>query len=281
VDADSPASRTALATARFRATHQLLEGGSVLRDPLAVRIVGESEDDLRAFDVDRRLRLFVCARARYAEEVLAAAVPQGLDQLVVLGAGLDTFAYRNPYPGLRVVEVDHAATQAWKRERLSAAAIAVPDTMSFVSTDFEHDDLAEVLAGCVEVSRPVLFWWLGVTPYLTVEAITATLSTLAALPHCAVVLDHQAPDPRASLFARAWESQLAARVAEVGEPWITKMSGEEVARLGARCGFDRVHLEDEAAVVRRALGRGRAREPRVTHLALMTRGWWADGSPDL
>ncbi|WP_191907865.1 class I SAM-dependent methyltransferase [Nocardioides cynanchi] len=283
MDADSPASLTALATARFRATHQLLEGGSVLRDPLAVRIVGEPEDDLRALDVDRRLRLLVCARSRYAEEVLAAAVPRGLDQLVVLGAGLDTFAYRNPYPGLRVVEIDHPATQAWKLERLSAAGIAVPDTVSHVSTQFEQDDLGEVLAGCVDVSRPVLVWWLGVTPYLTLDAITATLGTLAGLPHCAVVLDHLAQDPRASVFARAWEKQRAARVAAVGEPWITSLSGEELARLGERCGFDGVHLEDEAAVVRRALGRGRgrgpAREPRVTHLALLTKGWWPDGSP--
>jgi methyltransferase (TIGR00027 family) len=277
--ADSPASRTALATARFRAVHQLLEGGAVLNDPLAVRIVGEPEDVLRALDLDRRLRLFVCARARYAEEVLASAVPQGLDQLVVLGAGLDTFAYRNPYPGLRVVEIDHPATQAWKRERLAAAGIEIPDTVSHVSTDFERDDLAEVLAGSVDTSRPVLVWWLGVTPYLTLEAITATLTSVAALPHGAVVLDHSAPDPRASFLSRTWEAQRAALVAEVGEPWITRISPADVARLGERCGFDHVHLEDEAAVVRRALRRGRAREPRVTHLALMTRGWWPEASP--
>jgi methyltransferase (TIGR00027 family) len=279
VDADSPASRTALATARFRAAHQLLDGGRVLPDPLAVRIVGEPEDVLRALDVDRRLRLFVCARARYAEEVLAAAVPHGLDQLVVLGAGLDTFAYRSPYPGLRVVEIDHPATQAWKRERLAAVGIAVPGTVTHVSTDFEHDDLAGILAGCIDVGRAVLFWWLGVTPYLTLPATTGTLTTLAALPHTAVVLDHVAADPHASVLTAVWEAQRAAQVAAVGEPWITKISPEDLVRLGERCGFDSVHLEDEAAVIRRALGRGRAREPRVTHLALMTTGWWPDGSP--
>jgi methyltransferase (TIGR00027 family) len=279
VDADSPASRTAFGTAVFRAAHQLLDGGAVFPDPLAVRIVGEPEDDLRALDVDRRLRLFVCARARYAEEVLAAAVPHGLDQLVVLGAGLDTFAYRNPYPGLRVVELDHPATQAWKKERLAAAGIAIPGSVAHVPTDFEHDDLARVLDGCIDTGRAVLFWWLGVTPYLTVPAITATLTSLAALPHSAVVLDHAARDPRASLLTRAWEAQRDARLAQVGEPWVSRISPAELAELGARCGFDDVHLEDEAAVVRRALGRGRAREPRVTHLALMTRGWWPDGSP--
>jgi methyltransferase (TIGR00027 family) len=281
VDPTSRASRTALATARFRATHQLLEGGRVLPDPLAVRIVGEPEDDLRALDIDRRLRIFVCARARYAEEVLAAAVAEGLDQLVVLGAGLDTFAYRNPYPGLRVVEIDHPATAAWKQERLAAAGIAVPDTVSYVSTDFEHDDLSEVVASCVDTRRPVLHWWLGVTPYLTVEAITATLTAIAALPHSAVVLDHSAPDPHASVSTRAWEARREARVAAVGEPWVTRISPEELARLGVRCGFEQVHLEDEAALVRRVLGRGKAREPRVTHLALLTTGWWPDGSPGL
>jgi methyltransferase (TIGR00027 family) len=279
VDPTSPASRTALATARFRAAHQLLDRGSVLPDPLAVRIVGEPEDDLRALDLDRGLRLFVCARARYAEDVLAAAVPEGLDQLVVLGAGLDTFAYRNPYPGLRVVEIDHPATQTWKRERLAAAGIAVPDTVSFVSTDLEHEDLSGVLAGCIDPRRPVLFWWLGVTPYLTLAAITTTLTALAALPHGAVVVDHSAEDPGASASTRSREALRAARVAAVGEPRVTRIAPADLVDLGTRCGFDAVHLEDEAALIRRVVGRGKAREPRVTHLALLTRGWWPDGSP--
>src|SRR5207342_709894 len=93
MDADSPASRTALGAARHRAVHQLLEGGSILHDPLAVPITGDDPDDLvaRAGDRgDQRMRWFVCARSRFAEQVLTEAVALGVGQLVVLGAGLDT-----------------------------------------------------------------------------------------------------------------------------------------------------------------------------------------------
>jgi methyltransferase (TIGR00027 family) len=276
VDTDSPASRTALATARYRAVHQVTDGGRVLHDPLAVRLLGEPVEDLQALSVDRRMQLFVCARARYAEEVLASAAAQGLDQLVVLGAGLDTFAYRNPYPGLRVVEIDHPATQAWKLERLVHAEIAVPASVTHAPVDFERDDLATVLADAVDPRRPVLFWWLGVTPYLTLDAITGTLTTLAARAHTAVVLDHAAPDPHASALTRAWEAQRAARVAAVGEPWVTRITPDDLAAVGLRCGFEQVHHEDEAELLRRVLGHDRPPVQRVTHLALMTRGWWAD-----
>ena len=277
MDVDSPPSRTALATARYRAVHQVRDGGRVLHDPLAVQILGAPTDDLQSANVDRRMQLFVCARARYAEEVLAAAVPHGMDQLVVLGAGLDTFGYRNPYPALRVVEIDHPATQSWKLQRLADAGISVPPSVTHTPVDLERDDLATVLADAVDPRRPVLFWWLGVTPYLTLEAIIATLTTLAVLPHTAVVLDHAAPDPHASAPTRAWEAQRAARAAAVGEPWVTRLAPEELAALGLRCGFELVHHEDEAELLRRVLGHGRPRVQRVTHLALMTRGWWDGG----
>ena len=80
----------------------------------------------------------MAARSRYAEDELARAVAHGVTQYVVLGAGLDTFAYRNPHPGLRVFEVDHPATQAWKREQLQAAGIAIPPSLTFVPIDFEQ-----------------------------------------------------------------------------------------------------------------------------------------------
>ncbi|HET7070664.1 MAG TPA: SAM-dependent methyltransferase [Nocardioides sp.] len=207
---------------------------------------------------------------------MADAVAHGVDQLVVLGAGLDTFGYRNPYAGLRVVELDHPATQAWKRERLAAASIAAPDSLIHAPIDFEREDLAEVLMRHVTVDRPVLFWWLGVTPYLTVEAVTATLTTLGSLPHSAVVLDHRAPDPDATPQAHAWREARQQRVAAVGEPWISQFTSDDLARLLEACGFQSTHLEDEVALIRRILGRPQATEGserRVTHLALATTGW--------
>jgi len=136
------ASRTALAAATHRAAHQLLEGGSIFADPLAVRILGEDPQriaqEAEAHPSRTIMRLFIAVRARFAGDALTAAVERGVRQLVILGAGLDTFAYRSPFrERLRVFEVDHPATQAWKRQRLADADIAVPHWLTFAPVNFE------------------------------------------------------------------------------------------------------------------------------------------------
>ena len=240
MDVDSPASRTALGAARHRAVHQLLEGGSILEDPLAVRVSGDDPDDLVARARERgdhRMRWFVCARSRYAEQVLAAAVGFGVDQLVVLGAGLDTFAYRNPHAGLRVVEVDHPATRAWKLERLAAAGIDVPPDVAHAPVDFEREDPLDVLRSVgLDLERPVLFWWLGVTPYLTGPAVEATLRHLGSRASSAVVLDHATPMDDAADSAALMRRRREA-VARLGEPWVTAYAFPELAELARRSGF--------------------------------------------
>ena len=279
MDVDSPASRTALGAARHRAVHQLLEGGSILADPLAVRVTGDDPDDLVARARERgddRMRWFVCARSRYAEQVLADSVRAGVDQLVVLGAGLDTFAYRNPYAGLRVVEVDHPATQAQKLERLADAGIAVPDDVVHAPVDFERQDPLEVLdQQGVDLGRPVLFWWLGVTPYLTGPAVAATLARLGSLESSAVVLDHASPPDvtgaQAELSRRRREA-----VARLGEPWVSAYAYPELAELVRRSGFTDVRPENEGVMIRRCLGLtppDSQSGPRPSHLVLATRGW--------
>src|SRR5208283_4755726 len=112
-----------LAAAAHRAAHQVLEQGRIFADPLALRILGkDAETVAREAEKQpsaRRMRIFIAARARFAEDALAAAVERGVRQLVVLGAGLDTYAYRSPLRDrLRIFEVDHPATQAWKRQCL-------------------------------------------------------------------------------------------------------------------------------------------------------------------
>ncbi len=284
MDADSPASRTALGAARHRAVHQLLEGGSILDDPLAVRVTGDDPDDLVARARERgdhRMRWFVCARSRFAEQVLADAVAAGVEQLVVLGAGLDTFAFRSPYDGLRVVEVDHPATPAWKLERLAEAGITVPDTVVHAAVDFERQELREALDKTLVLDRPVLFWWLGVTPYLSGPAVEATLGLLGSLPSSAVVLDHATPldddaEPTA-LMRRRREA-----VARLGEPWVSAYAYPELAELVRRSGFTEVRPEDEGVTIRRCLGLtppDSQRPPRPSHLVLATRGWPPSGQP--
>src|SRR5579864_6721870 len=167
-------SRTALMIARQRAAHQVLDHGSILDDPFAMKILREDEKDVLHFANAHPLssigRLFTTARSRIAEDALSRAVEEGIRQIVILGAGLDTFALRNPHAALeiRVYEVDHPATQAWKFERLSEAQIALPPCLRLVPIDFERDDVGEKFAAAgFQTNSPAFFTWLGVVPYLT------------------------------------------------------------------------------------------------------------------
>jgi methyltransferase (TIGR00027 family) len=219
-------SRTALAAARHRAAHQILEGGRIFSDPLAVQILGTDAESVAqeaaAEPSRRRMRLFIAVRTRFAEDALAAAVEGGLRQLVVLGAGLDTFAYRSPFGDrLRIFEVDHPATQQWKRERLAEAVIPLPPTLIFAAVDFERATLAQGLAAAgFDPHQPAFFTWLGVVPYLTTEAMWATLELIATLPgRTQVIFDYANPPGSLPTEMRAEHEQRAGRVAALGEPW--------------------------------------------------------------
>ena len=225
-------SKTAQRVAIRRAAHQLLDEPRVLDDPLALRIIGsEAAAALRSDPKEdhafaRAFRAFMAARSRFAEDELARAVETGVSQqritqYVILGAGLDTFAYRNPHPGLRVFEIDHPATQDWKREQLQSAGIPIPPSLTFVPVDFEHQTLANALARSgLDLNAPAFFSWLGVTPYLTREACMTTLSVIAKMPAGSGVVFDFAIDP-ALLNAgqRQALDALSKRVAAAGEPF--------------------------------------------------------------
>ena len=220
-------SRTAQRVAIRRAAHQLLDEPKVLDDPLALRIIGSEaaaalrSDPKEHHAFSRAFRAFMAARSRFAEDELARAVADRVTQYVILGAGLDTFAYRNPHPGLRVFEIDHPATQAWKREQLQSAGILIPPSLTFVPVDFEHQTLANALARSgLNTNAPAFFSWLGVTPYLTREACMTTLHVIAKMPAGSGVVFDFAIDP-ALLNAgqRQALDALSARVARYGEPF--------------------------------------------------------------
>jgi methyltransferase (TIGR00027 family) len=220
-------SRTALGAAGLRAAHQVLDGAAIFADPLALRILGADADGLvreAQTETDpfrQRLRWFIAIRSRFAEDTLAAAITRGVGQLVVLGAGLDTYAYRAPHSqNLRIFEVDHPATQIWKRQRLAEADIALPASLTLVPVDFERETIAEGLAAAgFDPAQQTFFTWLGVVPYLSDEAIFSTLGFIAGLPGGAhVVFDYvNPPDSMSEPGRRAMHEALIARVAAVGE----------------------------------------------------------------
>jgi methyltransferase (TIGR00027 family) len=240
------ASVTAQRVAMCRAAHQLLDHPRVFDDPLAVTIVGtataESLSGSKGAGV--YLRAFVAARGRFAEDELERAVERGVRQYVVLGAGLDTFAYRNRYPNLQVFEVDHPATQTWKHQRLRSTGISVPPSVTFVPVDFESQSFVECLAFAgYHAQSPGFFSWLGVTPYLNRNTVFATLERIRTMSNeNGVVFDYAVPRSSLGTLGKIVFDGLAGRVAAAGEPFQSFFAPDELVRHLGTMGFR--HIED-------------------------------------
>jgi methyltransferase (TIGR00027 family) len=238
------ASRTALGVALRRAAHQIYdEHPLVLNDPIAVPLLGsryakalaDAHEDLNE-ESSRLMRAWLVARSRFAEDHLAQAVEAGVRQYVLLGAGLDTFGFRNPHPGLEVYEVDHPATQSWKQELAQGSEVVPPESLHFVPVDFETQKLSERLkeAG-LDFHAPTVFALLGVVMYLTADAFGETLKYIAGFPEgSGVIFDYAVPRdmlPAEEIDAR---DELASRVESIGEPFRLFFSPDEVGKvLGA------------------------------------------------
>ena len=253
---DGQPSSTARGAAAYRAVHQTHEGAAIFRDPFAEKILDADTraalDEIAADPSRLGIRLFIVSRSRFSEEALAASVARGTRQVVVLGAGLDTFSLRNPFPDVRVFEIDFPATQAWKRERLREAGLSAPATLTFAPVDFERESLADGLARAgFRSDRPAFFQWLGVSMYLTRETVSSTLDFIAGIPGSAVAFDytepfeHQSPERRARLTAMA--ESAAAR----GEPWLSFFDPPELAAILRDKGFGDIEDLGFADVIKR------------------------------
>jgi methyltransferase (TIGR00027 family) len=225
----------------------------VLDDPLAIPLLGARfslDREQEANPVARAFRAFMAARSRYAEDQLAKAVAAGATQYVVLGAGLDTFAYRNPHQHLRVFEVDFPATQEWKRGLLAEACMREPENLHFVPLDFEQRTLAAGLRDAeFDLRSPAFFGWLGVVPYLTREAFRSTLEVIGRLPGGAgVCFDYALAPEKLSPLRRPVFEALAARVAAAGEPFQLFFTPDELESELRGAGFGRVESADSSAL---------------------------------
>jgi len=233
-----------------RAAHQIFDNPKVFDDPIALPILGPgTEERIRSESrflnrLGRAVRASMAARSRYAEDQLARSVERGVRQYVILGAGLDTFGYRNPHsqPDLRVFEVDYPATQEWKRGRLAAAGIAIPPSVIFAPVDFEHQTLAEGLreAG-FDAAKPAFFSWLGVTMYLERETVMSTFRFIASCGRgSGVTFDYIVPRETLNWTGQLILRAMERRVARAGEPFRTYLASAQLCEELERIGFRKI-----------------------------------------
>ena len=266
---------TAIISAMMRAAHLLWDDDpKILRDELALPYSGlENETALRTAlqalrsqgtrrvtpgfgqFFFRSLRAIMTVRNRYAEDELALAIQRGIRQYVLLGAGLDSFAYRRrDLSGmLHVFEVDHPAMQEWKRARLGKLQVTVPDNLTFVPVDFENQTLRDALSAAgFRANEPAFFSWLGVTEYLTEEATLETLQEIASLaPGSEIVFQYSVPEEQLDGEERQYLAGCKAKSAEHGEPWLSFFEPSSLMTRVKELGFTEVtDLSPEAINMR-------------------------------
>src|SRR5262245_55204670 len=210
-----------------------------------MRILHEDEQDVLQFANAHPLasigRLFTAARSRIAEDALSEAIEGGIRQIVILGAGLDTFALRNPHGArqIRIYEVDHPATQAWKRQQLTDAQLALPPWLALVPVDFERDDLGEMLGSAgFQQNSPAFFTWLGVVPYLTQEAVGSMLDYMASIQNSEVVFDYMEPPQAFSEEMRELVTKRTEQLEKMDEGWASRFEPAGVAAILRSHGFE-------------------------------------------
>ncbi|MFF9480581.1 class I SAM-dependent methyltransferase [Streptomyces sp. NPDC014733] len=232
-------------SAAARAAHLLVdETPSIFADTLAQTFLGERAEELLGYHrsygghpVLSGARTTAVTRSRYTEDRLAELAGRGVDQYVILGAGLDSFAYRSELADrVRVFEVDQPTTQRWKQGLLAEKGTTVPPSAFFVPVDFEKESARSLTGHLVRAGfdpgRPALVSWLGVTMYLTSEAIGQTLAVISGFaPGTELIVEHLLPDGHRDEAGQSYAELVMAAAAEQGEPWQTFLSIEQMNAL--------------------------------------------------
>ena len=257
-------SRTMQLAAMLRAAHLLWDDPpKILEDTLALRLCGfENTAALRlaheaaikqfaervgldsARSAGRYGRSHAVMTGRYVEDELEQVIKRGVSQYVILGAGLDSFAYRRSdlTNVLHVFEVDHPASQAWKQARLKDLNIELPPHLTFVPVDFEKQTLLEGLRSTGYRSEaPALFSWLAVTTYLTEDAIFGTLRAISSLAAgTEIIFDYWIPIELLNEEDRPLHEAGLALASASGEPWLSFFEPAILADQIRNLGFSEV-----------------------------------------
>ncbi len=256
MESDKP-STTAFFVSMARAVHLILDDEpKIFEDQFALSFIGQQFKSIfKSFQtpLDKFSRSGILCRSRYTEDLLYEAISRGVKQYVILGAGLDSFAYQNTdlSDRLRIFEVDHPASQEWKRKRIEEAGISLPKNVSFIPIDFELQSLEEGMAqGGYIPDDPTFFSWLGVTYYLTEDAVFNTLQYVAtsAAPDSEIVFEYVFPDSMLSEEALHWMKNIKKKVAALGEPMISTFSPDYMVSKLKKIGFDQIDEIDKNKV---------------------------------
>lgn len=238
-----PISKTAYGVAYQRYAHLIFDGSpKILEDNIIELMLSvETKENIKA-DKNRLtqplylgLRSNVLVRSRFTEDEMQKDFETGTTCVVVLGAGLDTSSVRlgGIYPTVRFIEVDQHDTQEQKRKILAMSNVEIPDNVNFLSVDFEKDDLKEKLAESgITTAEKVFFSWLGVTMYLTRDAIVKTLSACNDFASGSKVVF--------TFTNKDFYSEAIEKAAQkAGEVWRSKFSEDEIHSLLREIGFSR------------------------------------------
>lgn len=245
-------SRTAMMVALQRAAHQMLDVPRVFSDDFAVRILGGDSSRLIENFVDESdskrdlssisSRAFLVARSRYAEDQIYSAFQRGVRQCIILGAGLDTFGYRCKELGVRIFEVDHPATQAWKQGLLADAEIQIPNSVSFTAVDFGKMSLkTELVKSGWNDKEPSVLSWLGVTAYLSESTVLEMLAFLSTfVTGSGIVFDYVIPPHLMTSSQQEWFEWLNPKISASGEPLQTFFAPSNLNNILTNMGFSSV-----------------------------------------
>jgi methyltransferase (TIGR00027 family) len=253
-------SSTAMFAAQVRAAHALLDHDPVFVDPFALALAGVSEAEVRDLftaipeATARVARVLPNQRARFVDEEVETAVHRGVDQFVIMGAGLDSFAWRRTdlMPVIDLFEVDHPMTQGWKQERLAAVGLEVPSNLHFVGVDFATAGgfSEELTSAGFNPSQPSVWSWLGVVVYLSIEAVESTLRTMSELaaPGSRLLASYTVPRGLMDSDSREFDDLARAAAAEGGEPHVSFLAPDEIETIAGRAGWHTVRSADPSSL---------------------------------
>lgn len=260
---DGRHSYMAESSAYLRAVHMALDGEpKILDDSLAERLLEIGLDKEMSADRERlmtkelvKARALIIMRSRFAEDELAVSMSRGVTQYVLLGAGLDTSAYRHSdlVDQLQVYEVDHPDTQGLKLERLAGAGIPMRENIRHIGVDFERDSLADKLAdGGFDPQQPTFFSWLGVSYYLSRDSVVDIFKYVSGMaPHSQIIFDFMLADSVLGEKERRAIAKITAYLEKNREPLICRFEPHDLEDVLFRIGFNETfHLTWEAAMER-------------------------------